>query len=241
VTAPDIPPLHVLVVDGQRTFADAVARRLDAEDGLTVVAVVPSPESAWRAMARRDVHVMLVDADQPDDAAVSLCADVSGREHPPPVVMLSASAETERIVAAIRAGAVGWVRKTETMEYLLRVIRGVTRGETWMPPSELGRIFRLLLHEQHPPDDVVLAPLTARERQVLSHMADGAGRLQIAQRMQLSPHTVRSHMQSLMRKLGAHSALEAVAMVDPRALSSGGQKAKGLSPAVPLVPRCARA
>lgn len=212
--APDIPPIRVLVVDEQRTFADAVARRLDAEDGLTVVAVVPLPQSARRAMAGRDVHVMLVDADLPDGAGVSLCADVSGRVRPPFVIMLSASAETERIVAAIRVGAVGWVRKTETMEYLLRVIRGVTRGETWMPPSELGRVFQLLLHEQHPPDDYLLASLTARERQVLAYMADGAGRKQIAERMQLSPHTVRSHMQSLMRKLGAHSALEAVALAD---------------------------
>lgn len=228
--SPVTAPIQVLVVDAQRTFADAVARRLDAEDGLTVVAVVPSPRSARRVMAGRLVHVMLVDADQPDDDAVSLCADVSGLDGPPFVIMLSASAETERIVAAIRAGAVGWIRKTETMDYLLRAVRGVTRGEAWMPPSDLGRVFRLLLR-QHPSDDGVLAALTAREREVLSHMADGAGRLQIAEQMQLSPHTVRSHMQSLMRKLGVHSALEAVAMVDPQAqaLSSGNGRRKDIA------------
>jgi DNA-binding NarL/FixJ family response regulator len=128
--------------------------------------------------------------------------------------MLGASAEAERIVAAIRAGVVGWVHKAEHMEYLLRVIRGVTHGESWVPPSELGKVFQLLLHEQKSPhDDYPLVSLTARERQVLSHLADGASRKQIAERLQLSPHTVRSHMQNLMAKLGVHSALEAVALL----------------------------
>jgi DNA-binding NarL/FixJ family response regulator len=212
-TALNPAPISVLVVDGQRMFADAVARRLEAEDDLTVVATLPSAQLARRAMAGRDVHVLLVDADLPDGAALSLCADISRQERPPLVIMLSASAEAERIVAAIRVGVVGWVRKAETIEYLLRVIGGVTHGETWVPQSELGRVFQLLLNEQkNRHDDDLLAPLTARERQVLSHMADGAGRQQIAERLNLSPHTVRSHMQSLMRKLGAHSALEAVAL-----------------------------
>jgi DNA-binding NarL/FixJ family response regulator len=214
-------PISVLVVDGQRLFADAVARRLEAEDDLMVVATLLSAQSARLAMAGRDVHVLLVDADLPDGAALSLCADISRQEHPPLVIMLSASAEAERIVAAIHVGVVGWVRKAETMQYLLRVIDGVTHGETWVPPSELGRVFQLLLHEQkNLHDDELLAPLTARERQVLCHMAEGAGRQQIAELLNLSPHTVRSHMQSLMRKLGAHSALEAVALTGSAACTA---------------------
>lgn len=217
MSATALAPSSVLVVDGQRTFADALARRLAVEDDLMVVAAVPSAQCARRAMAGRDVRVLLIDADLPDGAALSLCTDVSRRERPPLVILLSASAEAERIVAAIRAGFAGWVCKAEPMEYLLRVIRGVTRGETWVPPSELGRVFQLLLHEKKSiPDDHLLASLTPRERQILSHMADGAGRNQIAERLHLSPHTVRSHMQSLMGKLDAHSALEAVALTGSR-------------------------
>jgi DNA-binding NarL/FixJ family response regulator len=212
-----LAPTSVLIVDEQRTLADALARRLATEDDLTVVAAVPSAQLARRAMAGRDVRLLLIDADLPDGASLGLCTDLSRRERPTLVVMLSASSEAERIVAAISAGVVGWVCKAEPMEYLLRVIRGVTRGETWVPPSELGRIFQLLLHGQkNVHDDDLLASLTPRERQVLSHMADGAGRNEIAARLHLSPHTVRSHMQSLMGKLGAHSALEAVALTGPQ-------------------------
>lgn len=212
--AEEVPVISVLVVDGQRMFADAVARRLDAEDDLTVVAAVPSAQSAQRTMAGRDVDVLILDADLPEGAALRLCTDMSDRAHLPLVVMLSASEKAEQIAAAIRAGVVGWVGKAEPMEHLVRVIRGVTRGETWVPPSRLRRVFQLLLHEEKSRHDAdPLASLTARERQVLSHMADGAGRKQIAEQLHLSPHTVRSHIQRLMRKLGAHTALEAVSLL----------------------------
>lgn len=212
--APDTAPISVLVVGGERTFADAVATRLEAEGDLTVLAAVPSAQLAQRAMAGRDVNVLLIDADLPDGAALSLCMDSSKQERPPLIIMLSASAKATHIAAAIRAGVAGWVRKAEPVEYLLRVIRGVVHGETWVPPAALGQVFQLLIQAQESPhDDGLLASLTAREREILSYMADGAGRKQIAERLHLSPHTVRSHMQSLMAKLGAHSALEAVTLL----------------------------
>ena len=105
------------------------------------------------------------------------------------------------------------MRKNESGEHLLHVIGRVARGETWVPPSELGQVFRLLLSERermHQQDP--LAALTRRERDVLLHMAEGADRKEVAERLHLSVNTVRTHMQSLMAKLGVHSALEAVAV-----------------------------
>ncbi len=159
---------------------------------------------------------MLVDGDLPDGAALTLCTEASARDHPPRVIVLSASPDVGPIVAAIQAGANAWVRKDESGEHLLQVIGRVARGETWVPPSELGQVFRLLLselermHEEDP-----LAALTHRERDVLLHMAKGADRKEVAERLHLSVNTVRTHMQSLMAKLGVHSALEAVAVTRP--------------------------
>ena len=81
--------------------------------------------------------------------------------------MLSSSSEPTRIVQAIRAGAAAWVRKDESLEHLLHVIRGVTRGETWLPPAETGNVVRLLLRERdrHRDSERLLAALTPRERQ----------------------------------------------------------------------------
>ena len=164
-------------------------------------------------MVTSHIDIMLVDADLPDNSALTLCVEASSRDHPPRIIMLSASAEAGRIVAAVDAGAVAWVGKDESGEHLLHVIGRVTRGETWVPPAELGQVFRLLLGErERMRQEDPLAVLTLRERDVLLHVAEGADRKEVAARLHLSVNTVRTHMQSLMAKLGVHSALEAVAM-----------------------------
>jgi DNA-binding NarL/FixJ family response regulator len=210
--------LHLLVVDQQRTFRDALATRLRAEQDLVVVVEAQSAESARRALAGRSTDVILLDAELPDDSGPAFCAEIARRGRAPRVVMLSAVSDAQRIVAAVRAGAAGWVRKDESIDHLLRVVRGVVRGETWLPPTELGWVLRLLIEDQDNRDgcDEMLAALTPRERDVLFHLVEGAGRKEVAERLQLSANTVRTHLQSLMAKLGVHSTLEVVALIRPR-------------------------
>lgn len=219
-------PISTLVVDRQRTFAEAVAAWLQMESDVDVVGVAQSVPSARRILASQQVDVVLLDADLPGGDGLLASVDDPASDSPPYVIMLGSSAEAERILTAVRAGAAGWVRKGESIGHLRRVVSGVTRGETWVPPSELGRMFRLLFDQQDQfGADDPLADLTTREREVLTHMADGAGRKEIAERLHLSPNTVRSHMQSMMRKLDVHSALEAVALAgaSPGILPSGRQ------------------
>ncbi len=162
----------------------------------------------------RHADVVLLDADLPGNAAVHLCEELSGRADAPRVVMLSRRSEPGRIADSVRAGAAAWVRKEESLAYLLQVIRGVAVGEMWLPPAETEAVLRVLLqeHEQQRESDRLLASLTRREREVLACLADGAGRQDVAERLHLSANTVRTHLQNLMAKLGVHSTLEAVAL-----------------------------
>jgi DNA-binding NarL/FixJ family response regulator len=100
------------------------------------------------------------------------------------------------------------------VEHLLRVLRGVAQGETWLPPAETGNVLSLLLRRRDWCDngDRLLGHLTPRERQVLACLAEGAGRNQVAERLNLKANTVRTHLQNIMAKLGVHSTLEAVAL-----------------------------
>jgi DNA-binding NarL/FixJ family response regulator len=97
------------------------------------------------------------------------------------------------------------------------VIRGVARGETWLPPTEAGDVLRLLLQDQERRRDNnrLLSSLTPREWEVLTCLAEGAGRREVAEQLHLSANTVRTHMQNIMAKLGVHSTLEAVAISRP--------------------------
>ena len=170
-----LPKIHLLIVDQQRTFRDALAIRLRAEPDLMVAAEAQSTESARRVLAGRSTDVILLDAELPDGSSVAFCAEMTRRVPAPRVVMLSAASEAQRIVAAVRAGAVAWVRKDESIDYLLRVIRCVVRGETWLPPAELGQVLRLLIDDQDDrrSRDELLAALTPRERDVLVPSARG--------------------------------------------------------------------
>ena len=222
-----LPKIHLLIVDQQRTFRDALAIRLRAEPDLMVAAHAQSTESARRVQAGRSTDVILLDAELPDGSSVAFCAEMTRRVPAPSVVMLSAASEAQRIVAAVRAGAVAWVRKEDSVDCLLHVIRCVVRGETWLPPAELGQVLRLLIDDQDDrrSRDELLAALTPRERDVLFHLLEGAGCKEVAVRLQLSINTVRSHLQSLMVKFGVHSTVELVAVTRPTLGGIAGESA----------------
>jgi DNA-binding NarL/FixJ family response regulator len=206
--------INVLIADQERIFADALATRLDDEDDIGVMGAVQlKAPSAWAVTGKRS-QVMLLDGDLPGDAANRICEQLSGCESTR-IIMLSFSSEPERIVKAFQAGAAAWVGKNESLEHLLQVIRGVARGESWLPPSQTAGVVQLLLHagEQRRQNECLLATLTARERAVLVCLAEGAAhRDAVAKQLHVSVNTVRTHLQNIMAKLGVHSTVEAVAL-----------------------------
>jgi DNA-binding NarL/FixJ family response regulator len=206
--------ISVFVIDAERTFADALSARLEAEADIDIVMPLHPKAPAPSLILGRHADVVLLDADLPDSLAANLCEELAARAEAPRVVMMSSNSRANRVAEAVRAGAAGWVRKDESLDHLLQVVRGVVAGETWLPRAEMGAVLRLLLEEreQRRESDRLLAALTPREREILSCLADGAGRRDVAERLHLSANTVRTHLQNLMAKLGVHSTLEAVAL-----------------------------
>jgi DNA-binding NarL/FixJ family response regulator len=137
------------------------------------------------------------------------------------VVMLTEVDAVRSVVAALRCGVRAWLPKTVEPAQLAGAIRGVHRGEAWLPPDLLGRVLTALMTPDPEPADP-LAVLTRREREVLQCMVDGMGRAQIAQRLHLSTNTVRTHTQNMLAKLGVHSTLESVALALRHGLRATG-------------------
>jgi DNA-binding NarL/FixJ family response regulator len=209
--------ISVIVVDGQRTFADALASRLAAEPGLLLVAAAESAAAVRRLLVGRHIDVMLLDSELTGglDLAAELTRLRAGTPQPVRVIMLGPVPEAARIVAALRTRIAGWVPKEESIDQLLDVIRAVMHDQTWFPATMVGPVLRLLLDEHDEREAAVrhpLASLTPREREVLSYLAAGIGRHDVAERMHVSANTVRSHLQNLMAKLDVHTTLEAVAL-----------------------------
>jgi DNA-binding NarL/FixJ family response regulator len=227
--AVDMTQISVIVIDGQRTFADALASRLAAEAGLSVVAAAESAAVARRLLIGRHVDIVLLDSELTDGLhlAAELARPHASTTPPVPVIMLGTVPDPARMVEAVRAGVAGWIPKEESIKQLLSAVQDVMRGETWFPGTAVGPVLRLLIHERDQRQASVRHPLgslTAREREVLSYLAEGIGRREVAERMNLSANTVRSHLQNLMAKLDVHTTLEAVALarrVQPREMHPG--------------------
>ncbi|GGP57540.1 response regulator transcription factor [Streptomyces sindenensis] len=230
--------IRVLVVDDHRIFAESLAAALAAEPDVDVLAAGSGP-AALRALERaaaegRGYDVLLVDAElgaqsgggeppavpaprQEETAAVDGIALVAGvRAARPGVrsVVLAEKDDPRAAARALQAGASGWVAKDCSLQRLLSVIRGVLRDETHLPPALLTGVLRELTaaRKHRSESERLVESLTPREREVLRCMVAGLGRKAVAERLFLSPHTVRTHMQNVLGKLGVHSTLAAVAL-----------------------------
>jgi DNA-binding NarL/FixJ family response regulator len=205
--------LRVFIIDQERTFADALATRLEAEPDISVVAAIGVELPATRPVVAQSADVTLLDADLPGRAALALCREIAGRGISRYVIMTSYSAEAERVVAAVRAGATAWVPKRESLDHLLAVLRGIPQGGVWLPAEVTGQVLTLLLRQPVlPSESDLVEALTPREREVLACLAEGVARRDVAARLSLSANTVRTHLQNLMAKLQVHSTVEAVAL-----------------------------
>lgn len=145
---------------------------------------------------------------------LSLVAEVRASQPHIRTVVLAERDDPRRAATALQAGASGWVAKDCSLQRLLTVIRGVLRDETHLPAALLTGVLRELTaaRKHRTESEQLVESLTPREREVLRCMVAGLGRKAVAERLFLSPHTVRTHMQNVLGKLGVHSTLAAVAL-----------------------------
>jgi DNA-binding NarL/FixJ family response regulator len=208
--------VRLLIFVQEAAFADALAARLEAEPDMEVVAALYLRDPLPQLFTGSHADVVLLDGDLPGDAAFLVVEELRQWGDTPKIVFLSHTSDPQRIARATMAGTVGWVAKDDSIERLIDVIRGVVRGETWLPPAETGPVLLLLMGGSSPEEDNpsrLIAALTPREREVLACLAEGVSRRNLAERLHMSPNTVRTHLQNLMGKLGVHSTLEAVTLM----------------------------
>jgi DNA-binding NarL/FixJ family response regulator len=130
------------------------------------------------------------------------------------LIVLATADDAGTAARMLGAGASGWVAKDSSLARLLQVVRGVLRDETHLPPGLLTGVLRELTRDRAGRSEYqqLADALTPRELEVLRCMLAGLGRKAVAERLYLSPHTVRTHMQNVLGKLGVHSTLAAVAL-----------------------------
>jgi two-component system, NarL family, nitrate/nitrite response regulator NarL len=204
--------MRIVLGDGQRLFIDAMAAAL-AGNGVTVAAVATSPAEVLAAIGRHRPDICLLATRFNGYDSFDLL-DVIGRRHPQvKVVLLTEHGDPPASSDLLSSGAAGLIRKdqhlTEIMRTLADVLAGAQSVDTDLAHTPGG--------ELNPPapseSSWLVRLLTLREQEVLMLIMEGQSTKQIARSLTISMSTARTHIQSVLVKLGAHSRLEATSMV----------------------------
>jgi DNA-binding NarL/FixJ family response regulator len=207
-------PIRVLIIDDHRMFADALQLLLRGEKGIDLAATAATAEEALAISDSMQPDVVLMDIDLPGIDGIEATRLIRQRHPEVSVVIITAYQQPDVIAAAIDAGASGYVPKTHAADELVSVIRRAAVGEMVLPSRDIAAILGRLqkTREIRTVEGHLLARLTPRELEVLQSLADGKSTAEIAQALFISPRTVRTHVKSVLAKLGVHSKLEAVTM-----------------------------
>jgi DNA-binding NarL/FixJ family response regulator len=188
---------HVVLRQGLRAL-------LDAEADLEVVAEAGDGQEAIDLIGSHGPDIVLVDLIMPGVEGVTAAQRISHEFPDVRVLILSSIDEDAAMVAAIRAGAIGYVRKNTSVQILLESIRAAARGEVQLSATAAARLVREL-RETHEEQE----HLTARELEVLQLVADGLANKVIARKLGISEKTVKSHVSTILDKLGVGSRTQA--------------------------------
>lgn len=201
---------RVVICDDHRVFGQALSAVLQAS-GYEVVACTSDPGSGVAAVARHQPDVYLVDLHFPDGPSLETFGAVRADSPGTRIVVLSGSGDPDASARSQRAGAGGFVAKDRPIEEILTAIGDVAEGRPIFHQSYCQRPDAKSTADR--PDRGVATCLTSRERDVLDRLVQGEDTLTIARDMGIAYSTARTHIQSLITKLGVHSRLEAVALL----------------------------
>jgi two-component system, NarL family, response regulator LiaR len=220
-------PIRVLIADVDDLARNAIRTAL-ANGRLSVVGQASDAPQAVSLASRCEPDVVLVDAALPPEGGLAAMHELSAVVPKARTILLSCSEEDDAGLVALAQGAAGYLSRGIELDSLAHAVEGVMAGEAAISRALAGRLIDHMrelsagLAGMRP----VRSPLTTREWEVLDLLKQGASTAQIAKDLVLSPDTVHSHVQNILRKLHAHSRAEAIAI----AARSNGGSGPGLTP-----------
>ena len=204
--------IRVAIVDDQQLIRAGFRMVVDSQADMEVVAEAGDGAEALAALAESPADVVLMDVRMPGQDGIAACAEVTATSDAR-VIILTTFDLDEYVVAAIKAGASGFLLKDAPPEELLAAIRTVHAGDAVIAPSSTRRLLtRLAGSLPDPTDGAGLEDLTDREREVLLLMARGHSNQEICKELFLAEPTVKSHVGKVLAKLGARDRVQAVVM-----------------------------
>ena len=209
--------IKVFILSSQSLFRDGVRRSLDSRRGIEISGEFEVSDEVLPTMETSLPDIVLVDIDAPAESGLKLARKIRQRLPNIGVVVLTSSPDDEQLFQAIKAQAAAYISKEVTAEQLFDTVKRTAQGEHPINESlaTRPRVAEQVLHHFQELSlgrgaEVVIAPVTPREREILTYMAQGYLNKQIAFALKISEQTVKNHVTSILRKLNANARTQAV-------------------------------
>jgi two-component system response regulator NreC len=198
--------IRVLVVDDHTLIRQGIVGLLESQPDVEVVGQAGNGQDALAAVLESSPDVVLMDISMPGTSGLSVTQELKARRPDIQVIMLTIHDREDYLHQALRAGASGYVLKGADIHDLLAAVRSASRGEVYLYPSAMKALVADYLRRADAGEDRdSYGGLSDREREILHLIVQDKTTAEIAADLFLSPHTVQTHREHIMAKLGLHS------------------------------------
>jgi two-component system response regulator DevR len=192
--------IRVFLLDDHEIVRAGLRSLFETDDEFVVVGEAATAAEAMDRIPATRPHVAILDVRLPDGSGIEVCRDIRSQWPEIACVMLTSYADDEALVAAVMAGAAGYVLKQVGAASLVEDVRRVAEGQSLMDPALIQRLLEKIRRGSE--EDPLLASLTPQERRILDLVADGQTNRQIANELYLAEKTVKNYVSNLLAKLG---------------------------------------
>jgi DNA-binding NarL/FixJ family response regulator len=199
--------VRVFLLDDHEVVRRGLTDLLEGDDELEVVGEAGTAEEALARIPAVRPDVAVLDVRLPDGNGIEVCREIRSRHPEIACLMLTSFADDEAMFAAIMAGAAGFLLKQVRGIELVEGVRRAARGESLLDPATTARVLDRIRTRADEEDE--LSELTAQERVLLGHIADGLTNRQIGEKMHLAEKTIKNYVSNLLSKLGMSRRTEA--------------------------------
>lgn len=203
--------VKVMLVDDHTLFRKGLAELLDGRDNIRVAAASGNPGEAAQLISAAQPDVLILDLNMPPHGGLALLRELQEGGWEKPTLILTVSDAEDDLANAMRAGARGYLLKDMEPDDVVDAIQRAVRGETVVAPAMTLKLVNLLQGggAKSAVRENLLAQLTARERKILDHLAQGQSNKAIARALDISHDTVKLHVRHILSKLNLTSRVEA--------------------------------
>jgi two-component system, NarL family, nitrate/nitrite response regulator NarL len=204
--------MHILLVDDHTLFREALFHVLNQLHGNTIILEAANAEEAAQLISRsRNLDLILLDIDLPGVDGLTALPDLRELAPTVPIVVLSGSETSSHVTRALENGAIGYIPKSCSSHEMLGALKIILQGDVYIPPRLMGKLGAQILSVGAPGNgEPSPSLLTSRQIEVLELMTRGLPNKSIARTLNVAEGTVKLHVASILRALGARNRTEAV-------------------------------